>query len=198
MAPDVLILIATGCLAVVAMIAAVVSLRNLKEIRKSIAESPSSASHGAEASDLNTSDLNVAAHAEQEPVQSRSEPELLTPVIDGDLASSAAILSAIPAETTHQELVPHHGQIARVVDGQVVVTPTRGQVATAIMGQPRVRFAIWATGIAHALRPESRDRIVGLMRRDFRERRRYREQAARAAIRAAHSPATRADEGTTQ
>lgn len=81
-------------------------------------------------------------------------------------------------------------QPARLVDGRVVVTPTRSQVANAVMGQPRVRIAVWAAGLAHALRPESRDRIRGLMRRDYRERRRHRNRAARVAARNAHSPAT--------
>ncbi|NLC99021.1 MAG: hypothetical protein GX678_08085 [Actinomycetales bacterium] len=187
MSPDVLILIATGCLAVVALIAAVFSLRNLKEVRKSIAEPPAAASEPAPAVSKDATCIDVV-----------SEPVLLEPIVDVEVTAQGSIIRSLPASNAQQELVPHHGQIARVVDGQVVVTPTRSQVATAIMGQPRVRFAVWATGIAYALRPESRDRIVGMMRRDYRERRRHREQAARTAIRTAHSPTTRADEGARQ
>ena len=186
MRPDILILAATAILAVVALIAAVVSVRNVREVRRAITNQASS-----------TEPVANLVSTVTEPVA--SEPELLTPVSDVDAAedeASVLVNTVAPTGSATNELVPHHGQVARVVDGEVVVTPTRSQVANAIMGQPRVRFAIWMTGITHALRPESRDRIVGMMRRDYRERRRFREQAARHAIRTAHSPSTRADEWT--
>lgn len=189
---DVLILIATGCLAIVALVAAVVSLRNLKEIRATV---KGSAQVEPVATEPTVSEPQVMQAASIQ-IEASEEPELLEPAVSAHGITLGPIIAATqrPAPTP-DELVPHHGQVARVVDGKVVVTPTRAQVATAIMGQPRVRFAIWATGIAHALRPESRDRIMGMMRRDYVDRRRHREQAARAAIRAAHSPATRPDEG---
>lgn len=185
MPSDLLILAATAVLAVVALIAAVISVRNLREIKKTLAAPQPEVAVSLETSASTTP---------------QREPEVLAPIgLDGEpaLAASSVNNTIIHVETpvtASQELVPHHGQVARVVDGEVVVTPTRAQVANAIMGQPRVRFAIWMTGLAHALRPESRDRISGMMRRDYRERRRYREQAARHAIRTAHSPSTRADE----
>lgn len=177
---DLLILVVTAVLAVVALIAAVISVRNLKEIRTSIAE-VSSANQRAESKQATQASDVLLPQSAHEQTSARSGEIVYTPSHSG---------------ASNQELVPHHGQAARVVEGKVIVTPTRAQVAHAIMGQPRVRFAIWMTGVAHALRPESRDRIIGMMRRDYRERRRHREQAARAAARTAHSPATNADERT--
>lgn len=178
---DVLILTVTGVLAVVALIAAVISVRNLREIKRTLAAAPPQSL----VFDETTSDSATPALLEPATEQTtEAEPHLIR--LEREATDSG------------QELVPHHGQLARVVEGKVVVTPTRSQVAHAIMGQPRVRFAIWMTGIAHALRPESRDRIFGMMRRDYRERRRHRESAARAALRSAHSPATRAEEARGQ
>lgn len=186
---DVLILIVTGVLAVVALIAAVISVRNLREVKRALASAPHQPTAPAA--------VDAIADSSEAPVLLEPAPE----------QTSSADKQLIRVEREHvepehaasgQELVPHHGQVARVVEGKVVVTPTRSQVAHAIMGQPRVRFAIWMTGIAHALRPESRDRILGMMRRDYRDRRRHRESAARAALRSAHSPATRAEEARGQ
>ncbi|MEV7396571.1 hypothetical protein [Aeromicrobium sp. NPDC092404] len=72
----------------------------------------------------------------------------------------------------------------RVVEGHLVVPPTQQQVVNAALGRPGVRLSILAHGVAHALRPESRDRIAALMRREYRRRRRERLQAGRRAIRA--------------
>jgi hypothetical protein len=84
----------------------------------------------------------------------------------------------------------------RHVEGRVVVPPTDHQVFSAAMSRPHVRVAVLAHGIVHALRAESRDRIVALMRREYRRRRRERLAAGRRAVRAAHPPA--ADEWTAQ
>lgn len=73
----------------------------------------------------------------------------------------------------------------RVVEGRLVVPPTQHQVVQAALGRPGVRMSIVTHGLAHALRPESRDRISALMRREFRRRRRERQQAGRRAVRAA-------------
>jgi hypothetical protein len=77
-----------------------------------------------------------------------------------------------------QELEP------RVVEGRLVVPPTQQQVVNTALGRPGVRLSILAHGLAHALRPESRDRITALMRREYRRRRRERLQAGRRAVRA--------------
>jgi len=76
----------------------------------------------------------------------------------------------------------------RVVEGRVIVQPTHDQVVAASMTRPAVRLNIVAAGVAHALRPESRDRILGLMRREYRARKRARQRAARAAARATNGP----------
>lgn len=75
----------------------------------------------------------------------------------------------------------------RVVEGRVVVPPTQDQVVEAALSRPQVRFAVVVQGVAHALRPESRDRIGALMRREYRNRRRDRLRAGRRAARAAHA-----------
>lgn len=75
-----------------------------------------------------------------------------------------------------------------VIEGKVMVQATPEQAIAAIMTQPRIRAAIWVSGLAHALRPESRDRIFGLMRREVRTRRRARQRAARAAARSVVNP----------
>lgn len=78
----------------------------------------------------------------------------------------------------------------RVVEGRVVVPPTRDQVVEAALGRPQVRFAVVVQGVVHALRPESRDRIGALVRREYRNRRRDRLRAGRRAARAAHASVT--------
>lgn len=70
-----------------------------------------------------------------------------------------------------------------VVEGRVIVPPTSRQVVDATLGRPLVRLSVVSHGLAHALRPESRDRIVALMRREFQSRRRQRKRAARQAAR---------------
>lgn len=79
-------------------------------------------------------------------------------------------------------------EVVRVVEGRVIVQPTQEQVVAASMTRPTVRLGIVFSGLAHALRPESRDRISALMRREYRDRRRSRQRAARAAARATNTP----------
>lgn len=74
----------------------------------------------------------------------------------------------------------------KVVEGRVIVPPTQAQVVRTALGRPGVRLSVLAHGLARALRPENRDRISALMRREYRHRRRQRLQAARQAIRTAH------------
>lgn len=73
----------------------------------------------------------------------------------------------------------------RYVEGRVIVPPTGQQVVGAALSRPHVRFAILVHGLTYALRPESRDRITALMRREFRRRRRERLAAGRRAVRTA-------------
>ncbi|HJR88839.1 MAG TPA: hypothetical protein VJ782_01600 [Aeromicrobium sp.] len=74
----------------------------------------------------------------------------------------------------------------RVVHGRVVVPPTQAQVVRTALGRPGVRLSVFAHGLARALRAENRDRIVALMRREYRHRRRERMRAGRQAIRMTH------------
>lgn len=73
----------------------------------------------------------------------------------------------------------------RVVAGRVIVPPTQAQVVGTALGRPGVRLSVLIHGLAHALRAENRDRIVALMRREFRHRRRERLRAGREAVRLA-------------
>ena len=75
-----------------------------------------------------------------------------------------------------------------MVEGRVIVQPTQDQMVAATMTRPSVRLSIFAAGLAHALRPESRDRITALMRREYRARKRARQRAAKVAARATNDP----------
>ena len=77
----------------------------------------------------------------------------------------------------------------RQVDGRVIVPPTGQQVVGAALSRPHIRLAILIHGLTYALRPESRDRITAMMRREYRRRRRERLAAGRRAVRTAR-PAT--------
>ena len=85
------------------------------------------------------------------------------------------------------EAADKHGESAVVItrDGRTIVLPTSEQVVNATMGRPLVRGAVLSYGLAQALRPESRDRIRGMVRREFRRRRKMRLQAGRRAARGA-------------
>jgi hypothetical protein len=141
---DVLFLVATAFLAVVALGAAVVAVRSA---RRSPAEP---VTEPAPAEPVRRSGVLVPIENER-PIQ-LSRPESLAP---------------------------------RAVQGRVLVPPSEQQVVNTALGRPYVRLSILAHGLAHALRPESRDRIVALMRREYRRRRRERLRAGRRAIRAA-------------
>ena len=73
----------------------------------------------------------------------------------------------------------------RVLHGRVIVPPTQSQVVRTALGRPGVRLSIVAHGLARALRAENRDRIVALMRREYRHRRSERLRSGRQAIRMA-------------
>lgn len=73
----------------------------------------------------------------------------------------------------------------RVVEGRLIVPPTQQQVVATALGRPGVRLSVFTHGVSHALRPESRDRILAMVRREYRRRRRERLAAGRRAARAA-------------
>ena len=135
MSAEVLILAATAVLAIVAVGAALISVRAVRTLRETPAPTPVSR------------ELALVERPMTPPV-----PAALAP---------------------------------RVVEGRLIVPPTQQQVVATALGRPGVRLSVLAHGVAHALRPESRDRILGMMRREYRRRRRERLQAGRRAARAA-------------
>ncbi|MDX6232243.1 MAG: hypothetical protein QOH68_1227 [Nocardioidaceae bacterium] len=92
-------------------------------------------------------------------------------------STDLAVLEPMP-QVHHAELEP------RLVEGRLVVPPSQQQVVNTALGRPGVRLSVYAHGLAHALRAESRDRITAMMRREYRRRRRERLQAGRRAVRA--------------
>ena len=94
---------------------------------------------------------------------------------------AAASTTDVGASTTDLpvELAP------RAVQGRVIVPPTQAQVVRTALGRPGVRLSVLAHGLARALRAENRDRIVALMRREYRHRRSQRLRAGRQAVRMA-------------
>ncbi len=68
---------------------------------------------------------------------------------------------------------------------QLVLVPTTGHVVEATLGAPLVRAVVLGHGLQRALRPESRDRVRALMRREFSRRRKVRQRAGRRAAREA-------------
>lgn len=151
-------LVATAVLAVVAVVAAVVAVVALRRAKQ--------------LGDRVARD-EVAAHRDHQDDA-------------GDLDTPARSSRALDHREPEPE--PEPAEVVRVVEGRVIVQPTHDQIVAASMTRPAVRLNIIAAGLAHALRPESRDRIVGLMRREYRGRKRARQRAARAAARATNGP----------
>lgn len=100
---------------------------------------------------------------------------------DATSTEVALVEQSAPVERREPETA-----VARIVEGRVIIAPTSRQVVNATLGKPLVRVSVISHGLAHALRPESRDRILALMRREFQSRRRQRKRAARQAARLAH------------
>ena len=73
-------------------------------------------------------------------------------------------------------------------EGRRIAVPTTGQIVDATLGTPLVRAATLGHGLRRALRPESRDRIAALVRREFHRRRKLRMKAGRRASRLAVVP----------
>lgn len=100
---------------------------------------------------------------------------------DSGIAPAECFVPAEPevvvATVRPAELAP------RLVEGRVIVPPTQDQVLATALGRPGVRANVILFGLAHALRAENRDRIVALMRREYRRRRRERLRAGREAAR---------------
>lgn len=75
----------------------------------------------------------------------------------------------------------------QVVEGRVVAALSQQDLLEARLSRPLARISVYAHGIAHALRPESRDRITALMRREYKRRRALRLKVARRALRSVPS-----------
>lgn len=161
MSADLAVLVAIAVLAVVTVVAAVVAVVAARRVTRT-------ASTGVAA------DRPAVQHVEApQPAAVRSE----------------AGPSIVQQEGTALEVRPATLE-PRVVEGRVVVPPTQDQVVEAALSRPQVRLAVVVQGVAHALRPESRDRIGALVRREYRDRRRGRLRAGRRAARAAHASTT--------
>lgn len=100
----------------------------------------------------------------------------------GTRPSVPVVASVSLPEPVHDD---HDNAVVITRDGRTIVLPSSEQVVHATMGRPLVRGAALSYGLAHALRPESRDRIRGMVRREFRRRRKMRLQAGRRAARGA-------------
>jgi hypothetical protein len=160
MSADVAVLVATAVLAVVAVTAALVAVLAARRVAR-----------GA-----------VAPAAPAAPVAAASH-------LLGDLPGAPEV---VDTELLTVDLGPVRPAALepRVVEGRVVVPPTQDQVVAAALGRPQARISVVAQGVAHALRPESRDRIGALVRREYRARRRARLRAGRRAARAANASPT--------
>jgi hypothetical protein len=165
MPADVVVLVATAVLAAVAVVAATVTVLAARRVARGAVP---------------------AAPTLTQPV--RDEP---LPAHEVVLLGPAEPRAGLAPERRADADVTRPGVLQpRVVEGRVVVPPTQDQVVAATLGRPQVRLAVVAEGLAHALRPESRDRIGALMRREYRGRRRERLRAGRRAARAAHASPT--------
>jgi hypothetical protein len=155
MSAEVLMLIATAVLAVVAISAAVVAVRAVR--RLSQAQQP--------------------AAVTPEPIRP-SEEIALRAVDDADELRDVELRDVELRDVEPRDVEP------RVVEGRLIVPPSQQQLVQSVLGRPGVRLTVFVHGAAYALRAESRDRIVALMRREYRRRRRERLRAGRRAVRA--------------
>ncbi len=98
-----------------------------------------------------------------------------------ELHSSVQLLREAPQRQPSTEVAVLPTPYAPVA----VVVPSSEQVYQATMSRPLLRLASMSYGVRRALRPESRDRVSALMRREFRRRRKIRQRAGRRAARMA-------------
>ncbi|WP_229051161.1 hypothetical protein [Aeromicrobium sp. Leaf350] len=162
MSSALVVLLATGLVALLALVAAIVTVRAARQVardRAALAEL-----------------VERAGATETSP---RVEPAALVPepYVPGD--DRALVL--------RQERDPASAPETRIVDGKVFVVPTSTELVATALSRPTTRLTIVVHGLAHALRPESRDRIAALMRRELTRRRRERQRTGRRAARA-HVP----------
>ena len=120
----------------------------------------------------------------------RSSVQAPTPAVQPDQVPRTVALVPFEQPTVARPDIPSKDLEPRHVEGRVVVPPTDQQVVSTAMSRPHVRLAIALHGLTYALRPESRDRISALMRREYRRRRRERLAEGRRAVRAARPTTT--------
>jgi hypothetical protein len=120
-----------------------------------------------------------------------SAVEMATSGFEGSFAATSTIEAATSTIEAATSTIDLPVELApRAVQGRVIVPPTQAQVVRTALGRPGVRLSIFAHGLARALRAENRDRIVSVMRREYRHRRRERLRAGRQAVRAARPTAS--------
>ena len=178
MSTDAVVLAATAALAVVAVVAAIVTVRAARSAARDRAGL--------------LAELAAQRAADERQAQERADrraAQALVPVPYDPLVDGRG--------ETHDLVVrpPSEPARTRVVDGQVFVVPSQHEVVATALSRPTTRVAVLVHGLAHALRPESRDRISALMRREFTRRRRERQRAARQAARL-HTPSAAPNAGT--
>lgn len=178
MSIDVVVLAATGVLAVVALVAAVVTVRVARSTARDRAELRTEL-EARRAADERQSSERAARLAADALVPVPYDPRV-------DRRGETGDLVVRPSDTPTQ---------ARVVDGQVFVVPSQHDVVATALSRPATRVSVLVHGLAHALRPESRDRISALMRREYTRRRRERQRVARQAARL-HTPTAAPNPGT--
>lgn len=172
MTVEALLLAATTLIALVAVVAAVVAVRAIRRLERQVSQSvvevraPAGGTSRLRGSleTTSTGDFEGSFAATGGTSRPRSGWGTTT-----EIGTSTADVSS--------ELAP------RVVQGRVVVPPSQAQVVRTALGRPGARLNIFVHGLARALRSENRDRIVALMRREFRHRRRERLRAGRRAVR---------------
>jgi HAMP domain-containing protein len=134
----------------------------------------------------------VALRASRVVLRERRRVDGASPEATPPRATPAPVASVTSIPERGADRRPDRGaEIApRVVEGRVVIPPSRDEVVATALSRPQTRIVVIAHGLARALRPESRDRIAALMRREYRDRRRSRLRAGRRAARAAHTVPT--------
>ena len=179
MSTDVVVLSATAVLAVVALVAAVVAVRVARSSARERADLRA---------ELDRRRADDERHAQER--AGRRTAEALVPVPYDPRTDRRGETGDLVVRPPTAEPSP-----TRVVDGQVFVVPSQHDVVATALSRPATRVSVLVHGLAHALRPESRDRISALMRREYTRRRRERQRAARQAARL-HTPSSAPPPGT--
>lgn len=129
---------------------------------------------------------------------------VLVSTVAAALALAAAVWLALALVRTRRQLADLHRRIQRLQDTPPptptaelalqprpyepppLILPSTDEVLRAALHRPLVRAVTVSYGLRRALRPESRDRIRGLMRREFHRRRKMRQRAGRRTARMTH------------